>query len=169
MPAWEIRRLDRQHDRSQFDCGQPVLNDWLRSKAGQWDRKDLSKTFVATRPNESVVVGYYALSSHRIVYDDLPVPDSKGLPKLDVPVVLLGRLAVDRSVQGCGLGSHLLIDALRRVTSIADEIGVRAVEVDAIDDAAREFYLKYGFRLLRDDRRHLFMPMHEIRKLKLES
>lgn len=167
MPAWDIQRLDPRHDRTQFDCGQPSLNDWLRLQASQWERKDLCRTFVATRPSESVVVGYYALSSHRVIYEDLPPPAAKGLPRVDVPVVLLGRLAVDRSVQGSGLGSFLLIDALRRVTLIADEVGVRAVEVDAIDETARGFYLKYGFRPLRDDRRHLFMPLHEIRKLKL--
>lgn len=86
---------------------------------------------------------------------------------MDVPVVLLGRLAVDRSFQGKGLGAFLLIDALRRALYISEQVGIRAVEVDAIDDAARRFYLKFGFRSLLDDSRHLMMPMHEIRKLKL--
>lgn len=167
MPPWDIRRLGRQHDRTRFDCGNERLNDWLRAKAGQWDRKDLAKTFVATGVGESRVAGYYALASHRVIYDQLPVPDAKGLPMFDVPVVLLGRLAVDRGFQGQGLGSLLLIDALRRVSLIAEEIGIRAVEVDAIDAAARSFYVKYGFRALLDDAQHLFMPLHEIRKLNL--
>lgn len=168
MSAWTIRRLDRTHDPSAFDCGQSVLDQWLKQRAGQFDRRDLSRTFVATRPDVLVVLGYYAISTHRVLYDDLPDAEAKGLPRLDVPVVLLGRLAVDRSMQGQGLGAALLVDALRRTVHISEQIGIRAVEVDAIDDAARRFYLKFGFRSLLDDRRHLMMPMHEIRKLNLD-
>lgn len=168
MANWTIRRLDKIHDRSAFDCGQPMLNDWLKDRAGQFDRRDLSRTFVATRPEEVLVVGYYAISTHRVVYDVLPAAESKGLPRLDVPVVLIGRLAVEQSVQGQGLGALLLVDALRRSLQISEQVGIRAVEVDALDEAAKNFYLKYGFRSLLDDPRHLFLPMHEIRKLKLD-
>jgi GNAT superfamily N-acetyltransferase len=168
MQTWAIRRLGKSHDRAAFDCGQSVLNEWLKDRAGQFDRRDLSRTFVATREKELTVVGYYAISSHRVVYDVLPDSEAKGLPHLDVPVVLIGRLAVDRSVQGQGLGSLLLVDALRRSADISLQLGIRAVEVDAIDEAARNFYMKFGFRPLLDDPRHLFMPMHEIRKLRLE-
>ena len=168
MSTWEIRRLGKDHERLAFDCGQPVLNEWLKDRAGQFDRRDLSRTFVATLPNESRVLGYYALSTHRVVYDQLPAVDSKGLPRLDIPVVLIGRLAVDRDVQGQGLGALLLVDALRRSQQISDQVGIRAVEVDALDDAAQGFYLRFGFRPLLDDPRHLFLSMHEIRKLKLD-
>ena len=168
MAKWTIRRLDKSHDRTEFDCGQSMLDEWIKDRAGQFDRRDLSRTFVATHPNELAVVGYYAISSHRVVYEMLPDAEAKGLPRLDVPVVLIGRLAVARSEQGQGLGSSLLVDALRRSADISEQIGVRAVEVDAIDDTARFFYLKFGFRPLLDDPRHLFLPMHEIRKLKLD-
>jgi GNAT superfamily N-acetyltransferase len=168
MADWTIRRLDKNHDRSAFDCGQPMLNEWLKDRAGQFDRRNLSRTFVATRPDEVLVVGYYAVSTHRVVYEALPAAEAKGLPRLDVPVVLIGRLAVDHTVQGQGLGALLLVDALRRSLQISEQIGIRAVEVDALDDAARSFYLKFGFRSLLDDPRHLFLPMHEIRKLKLD-
>jgi GNAT superfamily N-acetyltransferase len=167
MATWTIRRLDKSHDRSTFDCGQPMLNEWLQDRAGQFDRRDLSRTFVATRPAEPLVLGYYAISTHRVIHDVLPAVEAKGLPRLDVPVVLIGRLAVDQSVQGQGLGALLLVDALRRSAQISEQVGIRAVEVDALDDAAKNFYLKFGFRPLLDDPRHLFMPMHEIRKLKL--
>jgi GNAT superfamily N-acetyltransferase len=169
MPEWEVRRLDEKHDRSDFDCGQPMLNEWLRSMAGQFDRRDLARTFVAARPGANVVLGYYSLSSHRVIHHTLPAEAAKGLPKLDVPVVLLGRLAMDQRVQGQGLGAHLLVDALGRALHISREIGVRAVAVDAIDDSARQFYQKFGFRSLLDDRHHLFMPIHEIRKLGLSA
>ncbi len=168
MPTWEIRRLEKSHDRASFDCGQPMLNAWLRDRAGQFDRRDLSRTFVATRPGELPVLGYYAISTHRVMYEALPPAESKGLPRLDVPVVLIGRLAVDQSAQGQGLGALLLIDALRRSAQVSEQIGIRAVEVDAVDESARTFYLKYGFRPLLDDPRHLFLPMQVIRRLKLD-
>jgi GNAT superfamily N-acetyltransferase len=167
MTAWTIGRLDRTHDRSTFDCGQSMLNDWLKNRSSQFDRRDLARTFVATRPDALRVYGYYAVSSHRVVYDALPIEESKGLPRLDVPVVLLGRLAVDRSVQRQGLGALLLVDALRRAAAISEQVGIRAVEVEAIDEIVTEFYLRFGFRPLTDDPRHLLMPMHEIRKLDL--
>jgi len=167
MAEWTIRRLDNGHDRAAFDCGQPMLNEWLKDRAGQFDRRDLSRTFVATRHGEVRVVGYYAVSTHRVVYEALPAAEAKGLPRLDIPVVLIGRLAVDHTVQGQGLGALLLVDALRRSLQISEQVGIRAVEVDALDDAARNFYLKFGFRSLLDDPRHLFLPMQEIRKLKL--
>lgn len=94
--------------------------------------------------------------------------EAKALPRLDVPVVLIGRLAVDRSVQGQGLGAMLLIDALNRALQISLQVGIRAVEVDAIDATARSFHLKFGFRPLLDDPRHLFLPLHEIRTLGLD-
>ncbi len=86
---------------------------------------------------------------------------------MDVPVVLLGRLAVGQSHQGKDSAS-LLIDALRRAMHLSEHVGIRAVAVDAIDDTAKSFYLKFGFRSLLDDPRHLIMPIHEIRKLKLD-
>ena len=168
MANWTICRLDKFHDRSAFNCGKPMLDDWLKDRAGQFDRRDLSRTFVATLPNDATVLGYYAISTHRVIYDLLPAPDAKGLPRMDIPVVLLGRLAVDQRVQGQGLGACLLVDALRRSMQISAQIGIRAVEVDALDDTARNFYLKFGFRPLLDDPCHLFLPMHEIRKLKLD-
>ena len=143
------------------------MNDWLQRLAGQHERRDLARTYVAVRPNESQVLGYYAVSNHQVSYEALPDEQSKGLPTIDVPVILLGRLAVDRSVQGRGLGSFLLVDALRRAAYISQHIGVRALEVHAIDEDARRFYLKYGFVSLRDDKQHLFLPMQVVRQLNL--
>jgi GNAT superfamily N-acetyltransferase len=167
MPPWEIHRLDKGHDRSNFDCGIVELGDWLRKIASQHEKRDLARTYVAVQPNDNRVVGYYAISNHRVSYEALPAEQAKGLPRIDVPVVLLGKLAVDRSAQGQGLGEFLLIDALRRANHISEQIGVRAVEVDAFDDTAKKFYLKYGFVPLNDDQRHLFLPMQTVRKLKL--
>ena len=167
MADWEIQKFSRSHDRSGFDCGNAVLNDWLSKRVTQFEQRDLSRTYVAVRPGERQVCGYYALSNHRVSYQALPREQTRGLPRIDIPVILLGRLAVDRTVQGQRLGEFLLIDVLRRSAHLAEQIGIRAIEVDAIDAAAREFYLKYCFVPLRDDRQHLFLPMQTIRKLKL--
>jgi GNAT superfamily N-acetyltransferase len=143
------------------------LNDWLQQLAGQYERRDLARTYVVVRPNESRVLGYYAISNHQVSYEALPDEHAEGLPTIDVPVILLGRLAVDRRVQGHGLGVYLLIDALRRAAYISQHIGVRAVEVHAIDENARRFYLKCGFVSLLDDEHHLFLPMQVVRQLNL--
>jgi len=167
MAQWDIQPLGRGHDRSAFDCGNVGLNEWLQKRSGQWQKKELARCYVAVPKGEARVVGYYAISSHHVGYDSLPAEQAKGLPRIDVPVVLLGRLAVDQSVRGQGLGSLLLIDALRRAEQLAARLGIRAVEVDAIDETARQFYLKFGFTPLEDEPNHLFLPMHVIRKLKL--
>lgn len=164
---WVIERLARHHDRTGFDCGHVLLNDWLKLRAGQFERRDLARTYVAVRRGEKRVSGYYAVSNHYVRYDALAKDQAKGLPHIDVPVILLGRLAVDRTESGQGLGSLLVIDALRRALHVSEQVGVRAIEVDAFDEAARRFYLKFGFTELSDDRRHLFLPMHLVRKLDL--
>lgn len=169
MADWSIERLCKSHDRASFDCGGPTLNGWLRRLAGQYERRDLARTYVAVRPGEVQVLGYYAISNHQVSYEALPDEQSKGLPVINVPVVLLGRLAVDKSVQGHGLGAYLLIDSLCRAEYVSRHVGVRAVEVHAIDEDARRFYLKYGFVSLRDDMYHLFLPLQVVRQLKLPS
>lgn len=168
MPGpWLIERLARHYDRSQFDCGHVALNDWLKQRASQFDRRDLARTYVAVETGRPTVLGYYAVSSHHVRFSELPDDEAKGLPRIDVPVMLLGRLAVDTRMQGQGLGSFLLIDVLRRAQHLADKLGIRAIEVDAIDAAARAFYLKYGFVTLKDDPNHLFLAMETIRQLRL--
>jgi predicted GNAT family N-acyltransferase len=162
---WNIEKLTSKHDRSTFDCGKPALNDWLKQRARQWDRKDLARTYVLVPQGKESVVGYYCLSSHYVRYEALPADQSRGIPTIDIPVVLIGRLAVSQSNRGQGLGGVLLVDALRRTSRLAESVGVRAVEVHAADDSARKFYLKYGFVALVDDPNHLWLPMTVVRKL----
>ena len=165
---WSVEPFDRQrHDRSDFDCGIPILNDWLVTKVSQFEKKDLARTYVLVETGHTIVKGYYALSNHTVVYDSLPTDQAKGLPQIDMPVVLIGKLAVDRSMHGQRLGEFLLIDAFRRAEFLATKIGIRAVEVDAIDESAKRFYERYGFLALSDDPHHLFLPMSVIRKLQL--
>ena len=166
--AWKIEPFDKQrHDRTGFDCGVKSLNDWLLTKLSQYEKRDLARTYVLVEEDGTLVKGYYALSNHSVIFDALPEDQAKGLPQTDVPVVLVGRLAVDSSLHGQRLGEFLLIDALRRCQQVAKKVGIRAVEVDAIDETAKRFYQKYGFISLQDDDHHLFLPMKMIRKLKL--
>lgn len=167
-PAWTIEKLSKGHDRKSFDCGVSGLNEYLRRFARQNEAAAISQHFVALdSPGSQEVNGYYALSAGAVAFDHVPPDLRKRLPRYPVPVAHLGRLAVDRSAAGHGLGEHLLMDALARTLRAADEIGIHAVEVVAINDAARAFYLKYGFQPLIDDRHHLYLPILTVKKLNL--
>lgn len=161
--VFTIERLSSAHDRGQFDCGEPALNEYLQRFAGQHDRKGLGRTYVAVDPGETVVKGYYTISSGAVSFEDVP----ENLPRYPIPVVLLARLAVDRSARGHGLGAMLLIHALKKAEEVSEQLGVHAVAVDALNEAARAFYLKYGFTELLDDPLHLYLPMRKIRQLGL--
>lgn len=165
MSQWRIEPLAKRHERAGFDCGEEGLNAFLRTHAGQNARRDVSRTYVAVPEGSKVVAGYYALSSGSVAFANLPDELARKLPRYPVPTAHLGRLAVDRQFQGQGLGSMLLVDALKRAAEAADRIGIHAVTVHAIDADARRFYLAHGFLELLDDRLHLFLPMATIRRL----
>jgi GNAT superfamily N-acetyltransferase len=167
---WAIGPLTKAHDRRAFDCGEPSLDGWLKSQATPWTRKGLSRVFVATHGGSDRVLGYYTLSNHYVCYDALPEDLARGLPaSIDVPAILLGRLAVDRSVSGRGVGTYLLFDAMRRATLVADQVGTTVFEVHALNGRAREFYLRNGLLPLEDDPQHLFLPIRVIRGLGLDE
>lgn len=166
MSRWLIEPLARRHSRRGFDCGVESLNVFLRSHAGQNARKDISRTYVATpEDSDEVVVGYYTISSGSVAFVNVPDDLAKRLPSYPVPTALLGRLAVDVRFQGRGLGGVLLVDALKRIGGLAEQVGIHAVAVGALDDQAARFYKAHGFILLLDDAHHLFLPMATIRKL----
>lgn len=159
MTEWRIERLAPAHERSGFSCGKPPLDDFLRLRVSQYEKRNLGRTYVAVRPDEAQVYGYYTLASGAVAFEHLPDPTSRKLPRHPVPVILVARLAVDQRVHGQGLGETLLFDALHRSVELADKLGIYAVEVDAIDEAAKAFYLKYGFSTLLDNALHLFLPI----------
>jgi GNAT superfamily N-acetyltransferase len=160
----DVEPLSRRHDRTAFDCGNQDLNVFLKQFAGQNEDRGLSRTFVMTEAGEVRVIAYHCISSGAVSFEEMP---EKRLPRYPIPVVHLGRLAVDLHYQGQGLGEFLLMDAMRRAQLVAEQIGVYAVEVRAIDEAARQFYLRYGFTELKDDKLHLYLPMSVIKKLGL--
>ena len=164
MTDWRIERLNSSHERGAFNCGKPPLDEFLRSLIGQYERRNLGRSYVATRNDESRVLGYYTLASGALTFESLPLKQAKKLPKHPVPVALLARLAVDQSVQGQGLGEYLLLNALRRCLDLAETIGVHAIEVDPIDLQAQAFYLRYGFVPLLDREFHLYLPIITFRE-----
>jgi len=164
---WLIEELTSDHYRSDFSCGQPSLDEFISRYASQNQKSGVSRTYVALKPGEMIVRGYYSLAAGALAFADLPEAQRKRLPRYPVPVAHLGRLAVDQSAQGKGLGSFLLIDALRRIQVAADSIGIHAIEVVAIDDAAKRFYLKYGFIELKDEPHHLYISLKTVLKLVL--
>jgi GNAT superfamily N-acetyltransferase len=159
MADWQIERLERGHVREAFSCGKPPLDEFIRRLVSQYEKRNLGRTFVAVRPDDKQVLGYYTIASSSIPFQNLPEPAARKLPRHPVPVILLARLAVDQSVQGQRWGEGLLIDALQRGVGLSDTLGIHAVEVDAIDPQAKAFYEKYGFAPLLDNEFHLFLPI----------
>ena len=147
---WRISRLDSCFERDDFNCGQSKLNEYLKKYATQNMKKGYAMTFVATQSESQKVVGYYSVSASSIEFANLPEDIKKGLPKYPAPVMLIGQLAVDCSMQGQGLGETLLMHALSRAIQISQEIAIYAVRVDASDEQAKKFYLKYSFIPLQD-------------------
>jgi GNAT superfamily N-acetyltransferase len=135
-------KLQPAHDLSAFDCGEPVLNDWLRRRALQNQQSGASSTYVVL--DKIRVVGYYSLAAGSVARETAPGRVRRNAPD-PVPVVVLGRLAVDRDFQGQGLGHTLLRDAVLRTLQAADIIGVRAILVHALSEQAKRYYEDCGF------------------------
>jgi GNAT superfamily N-acetyltransferase len=160
--------LDGEHRVDRFSCGLRELDRYLKRFALANQIGHMGVTYVAARPieNRQVVAGYYTLAMSHVDFADLP-EDQRGPrdPRYSRPTVLLAKLAVDRSEQGKGLGEKLLIDAMRRASAASAQVAAVALEVDAITDAARAFYKKYGFIEYLDHPKHLFLPMRTIDQL----
>ncbi len=147
---WKFEPFHPELNRKKFDCGNEYLNQYLKNYATQDIKRSLSYMQVAVSLEEtSKILGYYTFSAGSIGFEELP--SQKKMPKYPIPIARIGRLAVDISVQGKGLGKELLMDALYRAKRLAStEIGIAAVIVDAKDENAKSFYLKYGFQSLRN-------------------
>ena len=154
-----IAPLDGAHDRIPFDCGVPVLNLYLRNYALQNQKKGIVRNYVTTRADSKVVIAYYSLVYAAIDQKRVPAKLVKGLGNYDIPVMLLGRLAVDHREQGNGLGKALLKDAILRTIQAAEIAGLKLLLVHAKDEAAADFYRKHGFEPVVDDPLKLFLPV----------
>lgn len=153
------------HNRTNFDCGVAPLNEYFLKHVRQDVGRRFTACFVALDTQLEVVAGYYTVASSSVSRLDLPKPTAKKLPRYpNVPVVRIGRLAVDLRYQGRKLGSLLLFDALKR--TLNSEIATYAAVVDAKDDQAVAFYEHHGFLSLTNNRKTLFLPLSDaIRQL----
>ena len=135
--------LEARHQLEGFDCGKPVLNDWLLRHARQAQASGSAKTFVVT--DGARVAGYFSLTVGQIDTLEAPERIRKGMGQYPLPVVILARLAVSAQDQGRGIGFGLLQDAIRRTILIAEQAGIRAMLTHPIDEEAATFYTRFGF------------------------
>lgn len=150
--------LRADHRRDAFDCGVPMLNDWLRQRALANHLSGASRVFVAADESDEVL-GYYALAAGAVSHAEASGGVRRNMAD-PLPVLVLGRLAVDRRVQGRQVGSALLADAVRRAARVSTEAGVRALLVHALGARARDFYLRYGFSPSPLDPLTLMLRLH---------
>ncbi|MGH3344899.1 MAG: GNAT family N-acetyltransferase [Carbonactinosporaceae bacterium] len=150
--------IHKDHDVSEFSCGDDTLDEWLRPYALMSHAGGSSRCFVTCRENQ--VVGYYALASASVQNHHATRRVAHGMSR-PIPAVLLGRLAVEAKEQGRGLGSHLLRDAILRTLSAAESVGVRVLLANALNDDAQSFYLNFGFEPSPTDSMHLMLLLKD--------
>ncbi|MGA2351275.1 MAG: GNAT family N-acetyltransferase [Terracidiphilus sp.] len=135
-------RLSANHDLTEFSCGEPSLDHWLRNRALQNEKSGASRTYVVCFGDRAV--GYYALAAGAVAHTETTTRVKRNMPD-PVPVILIGRLAIDSRFQGRGIGRDLLRDAVLRTLQAAEIAGIRAILVRAISMNAKRFYERYGF------------------------
>lgn len=154
--------LNDEHDLDGFSCGNSELDRWLTEHALS-ARSQGTRTYVLVDPPAERVLGYFAVAPHLVRREDLAAPFGRGMPRI-VPVILLAKLALDQGFQGSGLGSELLVRALRTIVIAARSAGGKLVVVDAIDDEAIGFYREHGFTAIPGDDRRLVHKLSTVAK-----
>lgn len=154
------------HDRAAFSCGDASLDRYIREQASQDVKRGLASVFVITAKDDpKQILAYYTLSSRELKLDQLPEEIAKKAGKYGhVGVTLLGRMAVAEKYKGTGLGALTLMNALHKSLLAATDVASLAVFVEAIDSDAANFYRKYGFIELPEDKLKLLLPMKTIAK-----
>jgi GNAT superfamily N-acetyltransferase len=167
MPVdWRIEPLRRDHNRAEFGCGEPALDEYLAFHARQNQEFGVARTFVAANDTEPTrILGYYSLAAGAIEKVHLPRLAVRRFPNYPVPIARLAKLAVDSGQQRRGLGEDLLLDALARCVGVADNLGIAAVIIDAKHERAKAFYLRYEFTALPDQPLTLWLLLPALRKL----
>jgi len=165
-----IAPLAKKHQRSTFACGKSEIDDFLKKHARQNDDKGISKTFALTEQSApDVVVGYYSVRFGQVSCEQLPEAELKGLPRYPVPTFHLARMGVDKAFKDRNpakrAGELLLFHSFRKAVRMADEAGLFAYDVIAVDEDAAGFYRKYQFQPLLDQPLHMFLPLTTLRKL----
>ncbi len=155
------RPLRADHDLSGFECGAPVLDEWLRNRAARNEGSGASRTYVVCEGAR--VLAYYSLATGSVEHSHAPGRVRRNMPD-PIPVMIIGRLAVDMSVQGQGIGRGLLKDAILRTLKAAQIAGIRAILVHALDETAVAFYRNNGFLDSPIDSLTLLLPLELARK-----
>jgi len=154
--------LSKEHGIADFDCGNTLLNNWLKRFAWQNQQANAAKTFVICIKNQ--VIGFYSLAVGGVEHMDAPERVKKGLARHPIPVMILARLAVDRRYQGINMGRSLLKDAIVRTLQASEYAGIRAIFVNAKDDNARRFYERFGFESSPIDPLKLMLLVKDAKK-----
>ena len=163
VPPWHEEPINKTHDRDTFDCGDDVLNDFLRRYARKSHELGGAKTFLAIDDaDNTTILGFYSLSPASVAYARTPEIVRRGLARHDVPGFRLARLAVDRRVHGQGLGGQLLLTAGRRCLRAAAEVGGITLVIDAKNDRVAAWYASYGAVPLLDAPLTLLLPLTTI-------
>jgi predicted N-acetyltransferase YhbS len=158
-----LRPLLDADDRSGFDCGRASMNDWFRRHAWRNQLSGVSRVSVIAELPSGAIVGYVALSAGQVQRDILPRSEQRNRPN-DMPVILLGQLAVDLRCQRRGLARTLLFHALRTAVSVSREIGCFGVVTQPLDESVRAFYAQFGFvDLPFDPRRSMIVRMIDLK------
>jgi GNAT superfamily N-acetyltransferase len=165
-PRYEsVRKIELADNVVSFDCGHTALNQFLQRFALVNQKSNSAQTYVCCELGTSTVVGYYSLVVGSVEPAAAADRVAKGLARHPVPVMILARLAIDQKHQSAGLGRALLKDALLRTVQAASIAGIRAVLVHTKDDAARNWYLHWGFEPSPTDPYHLFLLIKDLLKL----
>ncbi len=159
-------RLTSAHDVSQFFCGEPALDDWLRQRALKNEASGATRTYVVCSGSE--VAGYYSLAVGSIEHKFAPGSVRRNMPQ-PIPVMILARLAVDRRYAGQNAGTGMLRDALLRALQAADIAGIRALLVHALHERAAAFYRARGFAVSPFDPLVLILALDHVRRLVASS
>jgi GNAT superfamily N-acetyltransferase len=163
VTAFRVEKLTRQHAVDAFDCGEEALNRFLIRFALLNSLANASQTYVGLA--DEALIGFYTLAVGEVRYEDAPDRLTKGIARHPVPIMLLARLAVQRTWQAKGVGAGLLRDAVLRTLQAADIAGIRALAVHAKDEAARAFYRRFDFQDSPTDPLHLFALIKDLRRL----
>ncbi|MDZ4658201.1 MAG: GNAT family N-acetyltransferase [Bythopirellula sp.] len=155
--------LNDTHDVSGFISGVATLDDWLRRRALRNESSGASRTYVVCEEPKRVI-GYYALAAGAVAHTTASTAAKRNMPD-PVPVMVLGRLAVDQSYQGKGIGRGLLRDAILRTLQAASIAGIKAILVHAISTEARQFYERCGFRASPVDPMTLMITLAEAERV----
>jgi GNAT superfamily N-acetyltransferase len=160
MAAWHEEAIQKRHNREHFDCGEAVLNEFLRQHARQSHDLGSAKTFLAIDDADNkTIFGFYSLCPAAVAYARTPETTRRGLARHDVPCFRLARLAVDRRLQGRGIGGQLLLAAGRRCLLAASEVGGVAMVIDAKNEEVARWYASYGAVPLLDAPLSLILPL----------